>query len=185
MLESFPWFLRPLISQFTPLNNLLQEQHWIQQELLVPMIQTRRFAEINQTMYIKPIDLMQWMMDLAKAAFDRDPANMARGLLELTSQKMIHTTTLLVTHALYDLIARPAYKELLQHEVRKMLKNGWAKVTPESLENQRLLDSFLRESQRWNPPREGKFSLNIRLEVILTNVSSQHELHHQTPLHFL
>ncbi|PWY86465.1 putative cytochrome P450 monooxygenase [Aspergillus sclerotioniger CBS 115572] len=154
MLQFFPWFLRPLISQFTPLNDLHQEQLWIQRELLVPMIQTRRFAEINQTMYIKPDDLMQWMMDLAKASFDRDPESMARGLLELTSVKMIHTTTLLVTHALYELVARPAYKEPLRHEARKMLKNGWSRVTPESLENQRLLDSFLRESQRWNPPSE-------------------------------
>ncbi|PYI07986.1 putative cytochrome P450 monooxygenase [Aspergillus sclerotiicarbonarius CBS 121057] len=154
MLQFFPWFIRPLVSRFTPLNDLHEKLLWIQQELFVPMIQTRRFAEINESMYIKPDDLMQWMMDLAKATFDRDPENMARGLLELTSVKMIHTTTVLLTHALYDLIARPEYVEPLRTEIRKTLKNGWAKVTPEILDKQCHLDSFLCESQRWNPPRE-------------------------------
>ncbi|RAL01904.1 cytochrome P450 [Aspergillus ibericus CBS 121593] len=162
MLQFFPWFLRPLISRFTPLEDLHEKMLWIQQELFVPMIQTRRFKEINQSMYIKPDDIMQWMMDLAKASFDCDTENLARGLLELTSVKMVHTTTLLLTHALYDLIARPEYVQPLRKEIQKTLKDGWTKVTPEILDKQRRLDSFLRESQRLNPPREVNVHYNAR-----------------------
>ena len=52
------------------------------------------------------------------------------------------------THALYHLAANPEYVEPLREEVERMVsKEGWTKA---SLDKMIKVDSFLKESQRFN-----------------------------------
>lgn len=60
----------------------------------------------------------------------------------------IHTSSMSFTHALYDLAAMPNYIQPMREEVETVVKKeGWSKV---ALTKMRKLDSFLKESQRFN-----------------------------------
>ncbi|PWY79673.1 putative cytochrome P450 monooxygenase SirB-like protein [Aspergillus heteromorphus CBS 117.55] len=154
-LRPFPSFLRPIVARFLPSVQRLKHQfHWVQHELLIPVIQSRRYAEFNDPYFRKHEDLIQWTMDLAGNALDRDPALIARDLMTVTSLTMVRSSAVLLTQALYDLIARPEYLEPLRKEIRETFRDGWKNVKQGSLRGQHLLDSFLRESCRWNPSQE-------------------------------
>ncbi|OMP85357.1 Ent-kaurene oxidase [Diplodia seriata] len=76
----------------------------------------------------------------------------------------LHTTGDLITHAILDLVTHPEVIEDLRDEVRQVLKeDGWKKT---SLYKMKLMDSFLKESQRLNPP--GLLTLNRVAEVPIT-----------------
>ncbi|KAH2375465.1 hypothetical protein KXV98_006616 [Aspergillus fumigatus] len=155
LLRPFPNFMRPLVAKVLPSVKKLRTQlRFVQNELFIPMILARREAEINGPAYQKPDDFLQWMMDLAEDDFDKDPANISQMLLIVMALAVVHTNSMLMTHAIYDLMIRPEYIEPLREEIRGTLKDGWDKVTQASFASQRRLDSFMRESQRFNPTGE-------------------------------
>ena len=52
------------------------------------------------------------------------------------------------THALYHLAANPEFADILSEEVEEVVRTeGWTKV---AMGKMRKLDSFMRESQRFN-----------------------------------
>ncbi|KAK1235317.1 hypothetical protein PQX77_001475 [Marasmius sp. AFHP31] len=58
----------------------------------------------------------------------------------------IHSTSQLFTHALINLAIHPEYIEPLRREIEACIeKDGWSKA---AMEKMRMLDSFLKESQR-------------------------------------
>lgn len=60
----------------------------------------------------------------------------------------IHTLTITFTHAFYSILCRPQYIEPLRAEIDQWVeKAGWTK---ESLDGMRLLDSFIKESHRFD-----------------------------------
>ena len=81
---------------------------------------------------------------------EADPAHLAH--LEIViSLASIHTTQMNVVHVLYDLAAHPNFVEPLRNEIETIAREdgGWHKASYSKL---RKLDSFLKESQRFNPP---------------------------------
>lgn len=97
----------------------------------------------------KPNDMFQWMVDSTSTSIDRDPEVLIRKMLFLTLAA-VHTSTMSVTHALLDLCAYTEYKEPLQEEISRVVKNqGW---TLGAINELMLLDSFMKESQRINHP---------------------------------
>lgn len=119
--------------------------------LIGPIIANRRRAESSgRSEAARPDDRLQWMMDTANEV-ERQPGKLAH--LELmTSLASVHTTAGAATHALYDLCQRPEYIAPLREEIRQALQEegGWQKTTLHKLPK---LDSFLKESTRFNPPR--------------------------------
>ncbi len=97
-------------------------------------------------------NLMSWMMEIASED-EGDPASLAH-LEVVMSLASIHTSQMNAVHCLYDLIARPDYVEPIREEIRKVMKEdgGWMQWQKSSFTRLRKLDSFMRESQRWNPP---------------------------------
>lgn len=155
LLRPFPNFMRPLVAKvLPPVKKLRTQLRFVQKELFIPMILARRNAEMNDPAYEKPDDFLQWMLDFAEDDFDKDPANISQMLLIVMALAVVHTSSMLMTHAIYDLILRPEYIGPLRMEIRQTLKDGWDKVTPASFASQRRLDSFMRESQRFNPTGE-------------------------------
>ena len=63
----------------------------------------------------------------------------------------IHTTAMLGAQAVYEMCARPEYIDLLREEARVAVdeEGRWNKKTVDRLQ---MLDSFLKEAQRVNPP---------------------------------
>lgn len=155
LLRPFPRFIRSLVAPFLPPVRQMKRQLRFVKDLFRPMIEQRRVADIEHAedpLYERPDDFLQWMMDLAEEDQDQDPEQLAHHMLLLMSLAVAHTSSMAMTHALYDLIVRPEYLPPLRDEIEKTLKGGWEKATKASFESQRRLDSFMRESQRFGPP---------------------------------
>ena len=114
---------------------------------VVRRCQEQSRADLNEV--DKPIDFIQFMMDNANEV-DGQPHKRAHMQLIL-SLASIHTTSMACTQTLFDLISHPEYIPVIREEVEQVLKEdgGWKKT---SLTKMRKLDSFMRESQRLNPP---------------------------------
>lgn len=153
ILRPFPDFIRPLVAPFLPPVQQMKQQLQYTKQLLAPIVEQRQAAEAsNDPSYEKPDDFLQWMMDGAEDEEDRDPEMLAHHMLILMSMATIHTSTTTMTQLLYDLMARPEYLEPLREEIKETLQSGWENATRTSRNTQWRMDSFMRESQRFNPP---------------------------------
>ncbi|KAJ6022189.1 hypothetical protein N7540_007693 [Penicillium herquei] len=174
LLRPFPTWLRPLVARFLPSVRQMKAQLRFVKDLFIPMInerwaaQERALAE-NDPAYVPPDDFLQWMMDMAKEEQDKDPELLAHHMLLLMSLAVVHTSSMAMCHALYDLLLMPEYLHPLREEVNKTLSGGWENATKSSLDNQRRLDSFLRESQRFGPPGELSFHRIVKESFTLSD----------------
>ena len=90
----------------------------------------------------------------------------------------IHTTSMAVTAAIYDLATYPEYIAPLREEIQKALDedghdiddDGFLRLKMSSMPKLWKLDSFLKESQRLTPPALSKCkeTPNIAKQVVLT-----------------
>lgn len=160
-LRIFPDWIKPFISFFIPFSWKVSSALRRAQKMIVPLIIQRRkeaadALDSGDQLYTKPEDFLQWMMDGANE-YDGQPHRLAHRLLILTLAA-VHTTSMAATQTLFDLCARPEYMEPLRKElIETMMKDGNTKQT---LTHLYKLDSFMRESQRLNPPslRKSYFS---------------------------
>ncbi|KAI9369508.1 cytochrome P450 [Aspergillus egyptiacus] len=154
-LRPIPTFLRPFVAKLLPSVRYLKKTlDHVKKDIFVPMITERRQAEANDPSHRKPDDFMQWMMDTADNDYDKKPENIAHGLMIIMALAVLHTSTMLITQGLYDLLIHPEYLEPLRDEAIEKLEGGWADATMSRFASLRRLDSFLRESQRLNPTSE-------------------------------
>lgn len=160
ILRFFPTYLRSIIAFFLPHAWMIRYYLYRAKRLIAPIIAERRLAAESSSSFggghsddeaaaARPDDLLQWMMDSANE-FERQPGTLAH-LEFMTSLASVHTTAGAATHALYDLCQRPDYFAPLLEEIQEALREegGWQKATLHKLPK---LDSFLKESQRFNPP---------------------------------
>jgi cytochrome P450 len=153
-LRIYPDWAKPVVSLFIPYSWKVSSALRKAQRLIVPIIIQRRkeaaaFLSVKDSSYCKPDDFLQWMMDEAN---ERDglPNKLAHRLLILTLAS-VHTTSMAATQTLFDLCAKPEYIAPLREEITKVLQKDGA-FTKQTLTHLRKLDSFMRESQRLNPP---------------------------------
>lgn len=120
-------------------------------KLLVPEIHRRR-AVFAENRPIEKDNLLSWMMEIADER-EADPASLAH-LEVVMSLASIHTSQMNAVHCLYDLVARPGYVEEIREEIRQVAREdgGWRNWKKTSFTKLWKLDSFMRESQRFNPP---------------------------------
>ena len=153
LLRAFPAFLHPIVSKFLPTVTQLRRQLQDVKNLIVPVINERRvLEELEDPSYEKPDDYLQWMMDLAENEQDADPGNLAHRLLGIMSMAVVPTSAMTALHVLYDLAVRSEYVDPLRAEVVQTLPADWKDSTQADLMGLKKLDSFMRESQRLNPP---------------------------------
>lgn len=146
----FPEFIQPFISFFTPHAWKVPQNLRFAQSLIVPLVMERKAKQaVPDQPYEKPNDLLQWMMDAADDE-EGQPEKLAHRQLLLTLAA-IHTSSMAVTHVLFDLCHRPQYIVPIRSEIEKAVieDGGWKKAT---LNKMQKLDSFLKESQRFSPP---------------------------------
>ncbi|KAI0714854.1 cytochrome P450 [Earliella scabrosa] len=117
-------------------------------ELVKPEIHQRRkkLEQLGEDWEDKPDDMLQWCIEEAIAKGYADESIVLRILS--TNFAALHTSTLSLTHALYDLAAHPECLEPLREEVETVVaSDGWTKA---GLNKMWKVDSFLKESHRWN-----------------------------------
>ncbi|KAJ6514213.1 cytochrome P450 [Mycena vitilis] len=119
----------------------------IAMKTLGPVIKERlaKDAELGQEWHDdKPNDYMQWLLDDAEPS-ERNPNAIALRLLA-TDTAAIHTSSMAITTALFDLTTHPEHIEPMREEAERGIgAEGWTKS---ALNNLHKIDSFLRESQR-------------------------------------
>lgn len=149
LLRIFPDWAKPLVSLFIPFSYQVNWALAKAKRIIVPLIEERRRCEASDDEYEKPEDFLQYLMDGATGN-DARPDKLAHRLLILTLAA-VHTTSMAATQALFDLCAHPEYSEVLRNEVVDVLRAEGG-YTKQSLTYFKKLDSFIRESQRLNPP---------------------------------
>lgn len=158
VLQALPVFMRPFVAQFLPsYKRLMKQLKYAHEEIFIPLIEKRVVAgKAGDPGYKKPDDFLQWMLDLVDNEQDVDPRFFAHHFLQLMGLAVSHTTSMAMTHIIYDLAMMPEYLEPLRDEIHDALLDGWENATQTSLHELKRLDSFMRESQRLNPPGERK-----------------------------
>jgi cytochrome P450 len=147
-MRAVPAIFRPVCYWFTDECTRLRTHVRKARELIAPEVELRKqraqqaLAAGNKPPQTE--DAIGWLYEVAQG---RDIDYVA-GQLSLTIVA-VHTTTAALTHAVIDLCKNPEAVAPLREEVVAVLsEHGWTKG---SLQKLRLMDSFLKESQRCNP----------------------------------
>ena len=145
----FPTFMRSWVAPFIPAVWKVQQNLRLAKKLIVPYVEKRISRQKNDPTYQKPDDLLQWMMNEANER-DGKPEKLAHRELVITLAS-IHTSTMAAVHTFYDICAHPEYIQRLREEVVNCVEEegGWSRVT---FNKMLKMDSFMKESQRLNPP---------------------------------
>lgn len=146
----FPTWMHPLLAQCLP--SIWKGHGYIKaaQKLLAPEISRRRNLMASEKLdQATKQTLLSWMIECATGD-ESDPMHLAH--LEIViSLAAIHTSQMNAVHVLYDLVSNPGYIEQIREEIEEVAQEtgGWQKTSYAKL---RKLDSFMKESQRFNPP---------------------------------
>ncbi|KAJ7060733.1 cytochrome P450 [Mycena amicta] len=139
----FPEFMKPFIAPiFSSKNSSLRYAL----KFLGPLLQERLEAEkkYGKDRPDRPNDLISWLLDFAPE-YERTVPAIALRLLAIT-MAAIHTPSMTITGALFDLAAYPEHITPMREEAERVVAaEGWTKV---ALNGMHKIDSFLRESQR-------------------------------------
>ncbi|KAI0530102.1 cytochrome P450 [Xylaria digitata] len=155
-------FLSPLLPSYWRVRSSLRDG----KRFMRPFIQERLSEARNSMGQQKSPDLLQWMIEIG---FPNEliPDKLAHRQL-LMNLAATHTTGMAATHVLYDLCAQPEYLQQIREELIEVLSKhgGWHKsIIPKF----RKLDSFMKESQRLNPPALIAFNRIARVELTLVD----------------
>ncbi|KAL4875194.1 cytochrome P450 [Aspergillus karnatakaensis] len=150
ILRRFPSWMRPVIAPLLPRYWAVRRGLATAKRIIGPLVHKRRVHQAANPGSEKPVDLLQWMMDKANAS-DGRPGKLAHRQLILTLAA-IHTTTASAAQAVYDLCAYPDYVDPLRREVLQAVAEDGGTYKKTTLTKMWELDSFIKESQRLNPP---------------------------------
>ncbi|KIJ50512.1 hypothetical protein M422DRAFT_245133 [Sphaerobolus stellatus SS14] len=157
ILGYFPAFLKPLAARYLTGTSKSVERAI---KHLRPIIEERqrKIDEYGRDFPDKPNDLLAWLMDEAEGE-ERLSENLTNRIIH-ANFAAVHTTSMSFTHALFHLAAKPEYIQPLRDEVEATIKDsGWSKA---ALSKMSKVDSFLRESQRYN----GILSVSIQRKAL-------------------
>ena len=154
-MKRIPSLLRPVARYFIPELQRIAEHHSTARRIIIPMLKER------EAQRQKPSDFLQWMSDGAVGP-EKDKAFIASALLTI-SFDAIHKAAAAPTQALYDLCTMPQYIEPLREEVEAVLAEHGS-FTNRALFQLEKMDSFIKESQRFNPLHLSKVVHSISYE---------------------
>ncbi|KAF8627694.1 hypothetical protein AX15_004292 [Amanita polypyramis BW_CC] len=142
LMNMVPSFLKPTAVRFTKVADDMK----LAMALIEPLFGERLEQEkqYGRDWPERPNDFISWLLGVVKKE-ERTLRRMATGILGVNFAS-VHTTSMVLTHALYDLAARPEYVQPLREEIEGITKaEGWSKA---SVGKFKKLDSFIRESTR-------------------------------------
>ncbi|KAL8647240.1 MAG: hypothetical protein Q9210_005672, partial [Variospora velana] len=175
IMRLFPLFLHPLIARLLPPYWKIKRIKARIVAILAPMIRERQrlqsTASDEKPDIDKPEDVIQWYIDLAKGE-EYDPENIATRYLYAVLGSLFSVSGA-IQDTLYEICAHPEYVAPLREEIRSAMEEdgGWKKTTPGKLPK---LDSFMRETQRVNPPGAIGFKRVVLAPTGLTLSSGLH-----------
>jgi cytochrome P450 len=149
MLRMFPPFLHPFLARLMPSWYRAWGNIKTAERIIAPVVRERLAAKARGDYEDEaPKDLLWWILEEASEP-ERNPEQMGLRML-VVGLAALHTTSMAMSHAIYDLCQHPEYFKPLRQEMLEVLREdgGWQKSTIHKL---KLLDSFVKETQRWSP----------------------------------
>ncbi|KAI1409846.1 cytochrome P450 [Hypoxylon sp. FL1857] len=141
-LKKYPEFLKPLMARLIPEVRILAKYYREAEKAALPMLAEReRTGE-------RPKDLLAWMQDAAVDE-ETDPRFIA-GILLKISFAAIHTTAAANSQLIFDLCAHPELIPLLREEYSRVADED-GKIAKKGFFQMHIMDSIMKESQRFNP----------------------------------
>ncbi|KAL2857577.1 cytochrome P450 [Aspergillus pseudodeflectus] len=147
-LRLWPSFLRSLVAPFLPTVRKIQSELEEARQIIAPVLERRKAEKQAATERGREPeayhDAMEWMEQCAKGReYDAAVAQLSLSLAA------IHTTSDMLTQVLYDICACDGLIEEMRKEIVDVIRaEGWTKMTLNQL---KLMDSVLKESQRLKP----------------------------------
>ena len=136
-------FLRPIIFIFLTARREIYRQLAKANRLLVPLLKERATTGGR-------VDILQWLADGAVGKDKDDPTRLAHKTLFI-GLAAINASNMAVVNAIYDLCAMPEFIQPLREEIEACTRNVRG-CNLSTINNMKMLDSFLKESQRINHP---------------------------------
>ncbi|KAK5128354.1 hypothetical protein LTR85_003022 [Meristemomyces frigidus] len=166
LLRLVPSVLRPAAHWVMPHCIRLRREYADANKLILPEVERRKeCAEKAIAAGGKPpktADTIGWMYEVARGR----KIDYVAAQLSLT-MAAIHTTTEAITQALLDVCANPEVMQPLRDEVIQVVGiDGWSKT---ALYKLRLMDSFLKESQRFHPPGFASMNRMVKANIQLSD----------------
>lgn len=150
-LRHWPAVARPVIQYLLPERRRMWRQEHAARRIVSDELDKRRREKVKSQKAGSPpkvySDALQWLGDVqvkCRQRIDIPAAQLSLGLAG------IHTTSMTLTRAMFDLIDNPEWIQPLRDEINLVLRDegGWKKSTLHKL---KLMDSVFKESQRRNP----------------------------------
>ncbi|KAI0732428.1 cytochrome P450 [Fomitopsis betulina] len=140
-----PILFKPIVGRLLPWSKNALKKFSV---LVRPIVDEtyRQFEHHGKDWAAKPKNLLTWLAEEAIAT-GNGPELVVSAVLA-SNFVAIHTSSISITHALYHLAACPEFVPPLREEIETAIrKHGWSK---QAISEMWKLDSFLRESQRFN-----------------------------------
>lgn len=178
-LGSLPWFIRPILAPFLPQVRALKQQRQINVEKLAPLLaekQNGSYAENEKINHSRGAggEMIDWFM----SQYRQPPTAQQLGRDQLLATfASIYNLSNALSYIVFDLAGYPEHIDELRQELRDVLgENGTIDKT--TLPKLRKLDSFVRESQRMNPPAIGTTYIAVLFDIWLTSHSKHSSTSH-------
>ncbi|MCJ1333668.1 hypothetical protein MMC10_010368 [Thelotrema lepadinum] len=143
-IKVWPSLLKPLVARYIPEISRCKQHYEDARKIIVPILEAREHIPELQ----RPNDFLTWMTDEAKGS-EKDKTFLADMTLNI-SFTALFTSTAAVLQLLYDLCSMPEYIEPLREEIRS-IQEQYGKLDRVAIGQLYKLDSFMKESQRFNP----------------------------------
>lgn len=165
-LRFWPEAVQPYIHWILPQCIYLRYLTWQSRRLIDQELKERRAVRVenirNGTKTSKIADSLGWMMDLAetRTTTNGKPFDFTAAQLGLTFAA-IHTTSDLLSKCMYNLVTYPECLTALRAEMVDVLSRDGFKKT--SFYKMKLLDSFMKETQRIHGPSLSECTLSYMI----------------------
>ncbi|KAK8169426.1 cytochrome P450 [Phyllosticta citrichinensis] len=153
-----PW-LRPFVYRFLPEIRVLHKTLAEAKEFMTKVAIDRGSNNKKENV------MFDWMKARSPAGYETDYKRQAMAQVSL-SLAAIHTTSMASTHMLYDLAAHPEIIEELREELEAAMAETGG-LNKDTLPKLKKMDSFMKESQRANPPGLTTFKRLVTKDITL------------------
>ena len=156
-LKVWPSLLKPLVARFIPEVQRCQQHYKNARRVIIPLLEQRELLPKSK----KPNDFLEWMTNDAKGPEKR---KMFLADMQLNiSFTALFTSTAAILQLLYDLCAMPEYIGPLREEIRSV-QSEHGRLDRIAIGQMYKLDSFMKESQRFNPLVLGMLIYTINIQ---------------------
>ena len=159
-LRAVPSFLRPLVAVLISDLRRVYHHNDRARALIQPILQQREQDAKTVPGCTTPNDTIQWIHDLIPEEDKKDYAYQGAAQLAITAVS-VQSTSKLIVNVILNLIKYAEYVPILKEEIQTVLSECGGAWTLESMGRLEKLDSFMRESLRFEPPLTGKFCPSV------------------------